>query len=134
MFHLKQRCGTAEHTAGDSFWNGHGTYAEHNGTVRNKLERFVVAEQGARNGGASFVTSFDMRNEMTGTLELICRECGHTRVLDAKEQAAIVAELKMPAQTKIIDCPCGRFQWGLAATKHAGVIAHRNEANARAPA
>jgi hypothetical protein len=47
------------------------------------------------------------------TLELICSECGQTRTLDAREQAAILSELTRPSHVKVIDCACGRFQWGL---------------------
>ncbi len=47
------------------------------------------------------------------TLELHCSECGRTRTLDAREQAAILAELVRPSHVKLIDCACARFQWGL---------------------
>jgi len=48
-------------------------------------------------------------------IELICQSCNRTRVLDAKEQQKILAELIRPAQTKIIGCACGHFQFILAA-------------------
>jgi hypothetical protein len=47
------------------------------------------------------------RSMMESTLELYCAECGHVSVLDAREQAAILAELTMPAHVKIIDARAG---------------------------
>jgi hypothetical protein len=52
---------------------------------------------------------------MPDNLHLECRECGRAMVLDASAQAAIVKELKLPAQRKLIDCTCGRFQFVLGA-------------------
>jgi hypothetical protein len=46
---------------------------------------------------------------------LTCHECGRVTILDAEAQRKILAELKLPAQRKIIDCSCGRYQWALAA-------------------
>lgn len=43
------------------------------------------------------------------------RECGRLIVLSATQQAAIIAELKSPAQCKFIECACGRFQLALSA-------------------
>lgn len=46
-------------------------------------------------------------------IELACQSCNRTRVLDAKEQQKILAELIRPAQTQIIECACGHFQFVL---------------------
>lgn len=49
-------------------------------------------------------------------MNLECLECGHVVHLDADAQKKILAELKRPAEVRVIDCPrCARFQWGLAA-------------------
>jgi hypothetical protein len=48
-------------------------------------------------------------------LELHCLECQRVTVLDSQAQRAILAELKLPAQRKIITCQCTRFEWGLGA-------------------
>ena len=52
---------------------------------------------------------------MRDSLRLECRECGRVVVLDSAAQAKIIAELKLPAQRKLIDCPCSRFQFVLGA-------------------
>ena len=53
--------------------------------------------------------------EPAAPMELECRHCGHVLILDARQQEAILAELTRPAQHKIIDCVCRRFQFALTA-------------------
>lgn len=39
-------------------------------------------------------------------MELVCRECGRVIVLEAAEQEKIIAQLKLPAARKIVECEC----------------------------
>jgi hypothetical protein len=48
-------------------------------------------------------------------LILACGECGRTTALDAATQTKILGELTRPAQAKIIECSCGRYQFVLSA-------------------
>lgn len=48
-------------------------------------------------------------------MELSCHECGHVTVFSQQETASIVRELTMPAQAKIVECRCQKFQFVLAA-------------------
>ncbi len=52
-------------------------------------------------------------------LELTCHECGRVTVLDAEAQQKLLRELARPAKLKIIDCPCGAYQWGLETSRGA---------------
>jgi hypothetical protein len=49
-------------------------------------------------------------NDVRDPLILECGACGGVKVLDRADQAAILAELTMPAARRILECPCGRFQ------------------------
>ena len=46
---------------------------------------------------------------MTDILELECHECGKTTTLGPEEQKTILSTLTRPAQSKILECPCGKF-------------------------
>lgn len=56
---------------------------------------------------------------MIDPMKLACQECGRTMVLAAGQQQQILAELVRPAQSKIIECGCGKFQFILAARRRA---------------
>jgi hypothetical protein len=44
-----------------------------------------------------------------------CIECGRVMSLNADAQAAVLSELTQPSHAKIIECPCGRYQFALSA-------------------
>ncbi len=47
-------------------------------------------------------------------MKLECMECGRSLDIDAEAQKKILRDLTLPAHVKVIECRCGRFQWGLA--------------------
>jgi hypothetical protein len=55
------------------------------------------------------------RRCMSTALEVTCRHCGKTAVLDEAQQTVILAELTRASQRKILECTCGHFQTVLAA-------------------
>jgi hypothetical protein len=48
-------------------------------------------------------------------MQLCCGICGATSILDEQKQKAILKTLTEPGQTAIVECPCRKSQFVLAA-------------------